>query len=174
MIRTWLWSSWTQIGLVVVSSVAMLVAVLIVIRLIGLRSLSKMTSTDFAVTVAIGSIVGGVAASSSSLVNGAVAVATLLLVQALIAQLRRWVGPGSFIDNEPVLLMVDGEFRRDALAATRVTEHDVLAKLREANVTHMDDVLAVVLETTGDVSVLHGDGPLDDRLLEGVHLSMSA
>lgn len=158
--------------LVTLSSVLVIIAVTVVIRLIGLRSLSKMTSTDFAVTVAIGSIVGGVASSSNSLANGVLAIAVLLVFQALITRYRRAAGPGTFVDNEPLLLMVDGVFRDEALASTRVTEHDVIAKLREANVTRMDDVLAVVLETTGDVSVIHGDGPLDDRLLGGVRTSL--
>ncbi len=34
--------------------------------------------------------------------------------------------------------------------------------------TDRGQVLAVVLETTGDISVLHGSGPLDELLLEGV------
>lgn len=168
MTNTWLWSSWGEVGLVVVSSVSVVVAVTIIIRLIGLRSLSKMTGSDFAVTVAIGSIVGGVAASSNSLVDGTLAIVVLLVVQVVIARLRRLVGPGSLVDNEPIVLMAHGTFRVEALRTTRVTEHDVLAKLRAANVASLDDVLAVVLETTGDVSVLHGPGPLDERLLAGV------
>ncbi len=33
---------------------------------------------------------------------------------------------------------------------------------------NFDQVVAVVLETTGDISVLHGDDPLDPDLLHGV------
>ncbi len=106
--------------------------------------------------------------------DGALAIAVLLAFQAVIARVRRRMAPKSFLDNEPMLLMEDGRFRDDALAATRVTEHDVIAKLREANVTQMDAVLAVVLETTGDVSVLHGSGPLDERLLDGVRRNARA
>lgn len=41
------------------------------------------------------------------------------------------------------------------LKATKVTPDDIRAKLREANVTDLNQVRAVVLETTGDISVLH-------------------
>ena len=44
---------------------------------------------------------------------------------------------------------------------------DLVAKLREANVLDLKQVRAVVLETTGDVSVLHGD-VLDEILVENV------
>jgi len=55
-----------------------------------------------------------------------------------------------------------------ALTATRVAEDDPIAKLREANVFDFSQVRAVILETTGNISVLHGD-KLQHRLLDGVH-----
>jgi len=51
---------------------------------------------------------------------------------------------------------------------SRVTEDDVRAKLREANVFNYHEVEAVVLETTGDVSVLHGGSNFDNDLLADV------
>ena len=63
--------------------------------------------------------------------------------------------------------MRDGLIDEDALAKTRVARDDLIAKLREANVRSFKMVRAVVLETTGDISVLHGD-TLDDELLTGV------
>jgi uncharacterized membrane protein YcaP (DUF421 family) len=71
------------------------------------------------------------------------------------------------MQNAPVFLMRDGQFCEDALDTTRVAKSDVIAKLREANALDLDKVHAVVLETTGDVSVLHGDR-LDERLIENV------
>jgi len=44
----------------------------------------------------------------------------------------------------------------------------VRAKLREANVFNYHEVEAVVLETTGDVSVLHGGSNFDNDLLADV------
>ena len=53
------------------------------------------------------------------------------------------------------------------MRARRVEEDDLIAKLREANVCDLSDVRAVVLETTGDITVLHGSR-LQERLLNGV------
>jgi len=64
--------------------------------------------------------------------------------------------------------MLGSEFIPQNMMDTRVTRADVIAKLREANVTDLQQVLAVIIETTGDISVLHGEGPLDETLLEGV------
>ena len=50
--------------------------------------------------------------------------------------------------------MYDGKVIDKALNVSRVAESD-LFKLREANVLELNQVRAVVLETTGDISVLH-------------------
>lgn len=168
MFADWVWTSWEEAGLVMLSALLMIAAVIAIIRIVGLRSLSKMSSFDFAVTVAIGSILASTVATSTPIANGVLAIGGLLAVQAAIAALRRRANLGAVVDNAPVLLMHNGEFHSSALTRTRVTRSDVVAKLREANVLTFDDVRAVVLETTGDISVLHGDGPVDDDLLDGV------
>lgn len=95
-------------------------------------------------------------------------IASILGTQALFAFLRR-SNPDvlAVMENEPILLMKDGVLIRDNLAKARVSEEDVAAKLREANVLELKNVRAVVLETTGDISVLHGD-VLEGELLLGV------
>jgi len=168
MVYEWLGASSEELLLVVVSAIAMLIAAISVIRLVGLRSLSKMSSFDFVVTVALGSIVATVAATSTSLSTGVLAFITLLAAQWFVATLRQRSTFSALVDSKPQLLMVGPDLIEANLRDTRVTRNDVFAKLREANVTDLSQVLAVVLETTGDISVLHGDGPLHDDLLEGV------
>ena len=51
---------------------------------------------------------------------------------------------------------MDGnEILEDNLRKARVTKSDLRSKLREANVTRLDQVKSVIFETTGDISVLH-------------------
>jgi uncharacterized membrane protein YcaP (DUF421 family) len=164
----WIWTSWEQAGLVALSAVIMVTLVIGAIRVIGLRSLSKMSSFDFAVTVAIGSILASAVATSTPVANGAVGIAALLIVQAVISILRRTMSFGAIVDNTPQLLMRDGEFDEAAMTRCRVTRSDVVAKLREANALQLSQVRAVVLETTGDISVLHGEVDVDAMLLDGV------
>lgn len=138
-----------------------------VVRMTGLRSFSKMTAVDFVTTVATGSLMANAATATEwhGFLQSAGAVGALLGVQALIARGRRQVPLWrQHLENEPRLLMREGEFCRPAMAAVRVTEADIYAKLREANVLDIGDVRAVVLETTGDISVLHGPR-LDQELL---------
>ncbi|APE44356.1 DUF421 domain-containing protein [Sulfitobacter alexandrii] len=144
--------------------------VVICVRVIGLRAFSKMTSFDFVTTVAIGSLLAGSVQATdwSGLSQALIAIAALLGIQYAVSRLRsRRNDFEGVIGNRPALLMRDGQFLEDALTRTRTTRSDVIGKLREANVLHLGEVRAVVLESTGDISVLHGK-ELDEVLLEGV------
>lgn len=144
--------------------------VVICVRIIGLRSFSKMTSTDFVTTIAVGSLLAGCvqATTWSSLCQALLAIAALLGIQFLVSRTRAHRDDfEGVVDNTPTLLMRDGVFLEAAMLRTRTTRNDVIAKLREANVTHVSEVRAVVLEATGDISVLSG-ATLDETLLEGV------
>lgn len=163
--------TWLDIALRgVILSAAALLWVVLLIRINGLRSLSKMTNFDFVMTVALGSLVAGAAQATDwkGFAQGMVAMAGLFLVQFLSAQIRKASDTAEDVmQNDPVFLMRDGEFFDRALERTRVAKSDLIAKLREANALDLSQVRAVVLETTGDVSVLHGDR-LDETLIENV------
>lgn len=173
MIEKWLTTSWGTAGLAVASALGIYVALVVLTRLAGLRSFSKLSSFDFAVTVAIGSLVAStILAADPPLARAVVALAALYGIQMTVAVLRSHSSAvRGMVDNAPLLLMDGATILHDNLHRARVTEADLLAKLREANVLRMDEVRAVVMESTGDVSVLHGDpdGPgLEPALMEGV------
>lgn len=144
--------------------------VIVLIRIVGLRALSKMTNFDFVMTVAMGSLLAGAAQASAwpAFVQTATAMAALFAIQFVLAWMRQRSDPvARTLQNAPVLLMKDGVMLHDALRQTRVTEDDLIAKLREANALEMSAVRAVILEATGDISVLHGP-QLDRTLLTGL------
>ena len=162
-------TSWTDLAVIVVATTAIFVLTIVYVRVVGLRSFSKMSSFDLVMTLAVGSIVASVAVTPSlSVVEGAVGIASLFLIQLVVAILRRRDRFSRVIDNEPLLLMAGPRVLHDNLRRSRVTQSDLVAHLRDANVLDRSQVRAVVLETTGEMSVLHGDAPLDPSLLEGV------
>jgi uncharacterized membrane protein YcaP (DUF421 family) len=172
------WSAWLDLrweeAVVVLLSVVVLYAALIgLTRLMGLRSFAKMSAFDFANTVAIGSLFGtAIATTDPSVAVALVAFAGLYTTQKVVAMVRkRTRAVERLVDNEPLLLMDGPEILHENLRRANVTEDDLRAKLREANVLTWDQVRAVVLETTGGISVLHTDDPdtrLEPELLENV------
>ncbi|QNE06482.1 DUF421 domain-containing protein [Croceicoccus marinus] len=144
--------------------------VVLLVRILGLRSFSKMTNFDFVMTIAMGSLIASASQSENipPFLQGLAAMVSLFAVQWTAARLRKSSDKvEAAISNTPLVLMRNGEYCEEALKATRVSRNDLVAKLREANVMDFSEVRAVVLETTGDISVLHGDH-LNESLLKGV------
>ncbi len=154
----------------VVLTVVALIFVVFTIRIVGLRSLSKMTNFDFVSTVATGSLLASAATVSEwpAFIQCLVAIMFLFVAQYVLAKMRKSTdNVENVLSNKPMLLMRDGVMDEAALKSARVTKSDVIAKLRESNALSLDKVRAVVLESTGDISVLHGE-TFDDRLLDNV------
>ena len=80
------------------------------------------------------------------------------------------------IDNDPLLLMENGEVLEENMKASKVTQAELQSKLREANVIRLNQVKAVILETTGEISVLHTNNAnitIEDYILGDVVRSRS-
>lgn len=166
-------SSWSTILLVVISTVGVYLALILFSRIAGLRSFAQMTNFDLAATIIFGSMAATTAVSTStSLVQGVVALGVLFAVQALVAYLRRLKVAERTVDNRPLLLMDGTEVLTHNLARARMTDDDLRSKLRLSGVVRVEQVAAVVLETTGSVSVLtvdeQGGRSLDPSLLQAV------
>ncbi|RXG12290.1 putative protein DUF421 [Leeuwenhoekiella aestuarii] len=136
-----------------------IIFVLIVVytRLFGLKSFSKMTGFDFVITVAIGSILGmTINSGNPSILLGAAILFILYALNYTVTLLRyKSEKAENLIDNEPLILMENGEVIWENMKASKVTEAELKSKLREANVIRLKQVKAVILETTGEISVLH-------------------
>lgn len=168
----WIGTSFLGVGMVIASAIGIYLSVIIFTRIAGPRSFSKLSAFDFAMTVAVGTLIGTAASGDPPMSQAVVAIATLYALQVTVALIRRHsTALKSAIDNEPVLLMARGHILRENMAGVRITESDLWAILRQAGVANPDGVLAMVMETTGDVSVLKSSGPdskLDQRILAGV------
>ena len=131
-----------------------------------------MSSFDFAMTVAIGAVVGTTILSPSvSLVQGIIGLASLYLLQHIVGFLRRFETFDFLVTNQPILLMKGSQVLYENMKKAHVTKKDLQAVLRQANVTDRSHVLAVIFETSGDVSVLRSgqEKEVEDWLLEGIN-----
>ena len=168
----WFEISTTSIIAIGLTAMGIYIATILFTRLAGKRSFSKMSSFDFAMTVAIGSIIATTVLSKSvSLLQGVVGMAAVYILQISVAIIRRFKIVQKIIDNEPLLLMDGQKILHENLRKARVTEADLRSKLREANVLELSQVRAVIFECTGDIAVLHSKDEnvkVEDWLLDGV------
>lgn len=158
---------WTGLGRVLVIGPAAYLAMVLLLRASGKRTLTKLNMFDFVVTVALGSTLASVILTKSiGLVQGVAAFAVLIGLQYAITWLAvRWPPFEGLVNAEPTLLLHNGVFLDRALKAQRVTRAEVQAALRAQGKGEAAGIKAVVLETDGTLTVVAaghaGAGTLD-------------
>ncbi|MDQ2081097.1 DUF421 domain-containing protein [Xanthobacteraceae bacterium Astr-EGSB] len=153
-----LFSSGSEVVRIVVVGTTAYLALLIILRTSGKRTLSKLNAFDFVVTVALGSTLATVLLSKDvSAMEGITALVLLVLLQFVMT----WLSVRSerfqrFLKAEPTLLVRNGEFLEGAMRQERVSREEILAALRSFGISGTDLVAAVVLETDGSITAIRG------------------
>lgn len=136
----------------------------LILRVAGKRSLAKLNAFDLVVTVALGSTLATVLLTKDvALAEGIFAFIMLVLLQWIVS--RASVSSQSFrrlVRAQPRLLLENGAYRKEAMAAERITAGEIEAAVRNAGIGRLEAVAAVVLETDGSMSVIARAG--DERL----------
>lgn len=128
------------------------VGLLLLLRISGKRTLTKLNAFDLVVTVALGSPLATVLLSESvALADGLAAFALQFSITWLSVRSR---AVGRLVKAGPTLLVYQGAFLRAAMRSERVTGHELLAALRQHGLASVDKAAAVVLENNGELSVL--------------------
>lgn len=160
--------SWPDLAHVVLVGTLSYVALVLLLRVSGKRTLSKMNAFDMVVTITIGSTL------ASGLLNRSGTLSEVVLALVLLVALQ-WVVALStvhvawfrrLVKSEPSLLFRDGRFLWNELRKQRIVEEEVTSAIRQHGFARLDEVGAVILETDGSFSVLGRD--VDPRLLAGV------
>lgn len=168
---TWFTINWQQVVGILLSAIGFYVGLMVFTRFMGLRSFSKLSSHDFAMTVGIGSILASTVLSDSpSLLQGLFAVGVLFLIQAVVSMVRRKAKPlKALVDNQPIILMAHGEYLLDNLKEANLSTSDVQQVLRKNGIKSKSEVFVVIMETTGDMSVIkNNDATPDESLFQDV------
>lgn len=148
--------SWSGLLRTLVVGVAAYVALVLLLRITGKRTLSKLNAFDLVVTVALGSTLASILTSKSvPLAEGLAALALLILLQLGVTWLSvRVAWFDRVIKAEPALLLRDGELLRSAMRRERVNEDEVLSAIRAAGGRSFEEAEAVVLETDGSLAAI--------------------
>lgn len=155
-----LFTNWTDLGRVLAVGAAAYVSLVLILRISGKRTLSKLNAFDFIVTVALGSTLASILTSKSlSLAEGLAALGLLVGAQFLVT----WISVRSprfarFVKSEPTLLLRHGQLLHAAMRRERVTPDEVMSAIRDAGATHFAAAAAVFLESDGTLTALLEDG----------------
>ena len=149
-------TGWNGLARTAVVGVLAYIALVVLLRISGKRTLSKMNAFDLVVTVSLGSTLATILLNKNvALAEGVLAFALLIGLQFIVtwSSVRvRWVR--QVVTGEPRMLFYQGEFLDRAMKVARVTESEVRAAVRSAGEFDMGQIEAVVLETDASFSVI--------------------
>jgi len=133
--------------------------VLIGVRLSGKREVGQMTPFDLTLLLLLSnSVQNAMTGPDTSLAGGAVAAATVLIMNFVVANIsgsnRRM---RRLIQGQPSLLVHDGKVIETHMARERVSMDELNRALREHGISSCDQVALAVLEVDGSISCLKYD-----------------
>lgn len=156
--------SWQSIINVSITGVVSFIGLIILLRLAGKRTLTKMNAFDFIMTFTIGSTLATTITSDDTTISeGLTALSVIILVQYAIAWLEvrsEWFQ--HLIKAQPSVLFYEGEFQDKTMRYERITKVEVLAAMRLGGLSDPSQARLVLLETNGQLSVIPKDDKIED------------
>ncbi|QAT42529.1 DUF421 domain-containing protein [Aminipila luticellarii] len=130
--------------------------VLFAIRIMGKSELSKLSPFQMVILFMIAELASlPIEDTNLSLINGTIAIFTLLFLQVTISYLSlkcEWFK--NFINGRPSILIEDGAINELELKRLRININDLTEQLRLKNSPSLSDVAYAVIESNGDLSVI--------------------
>lgn len=162
-----IWSNWIRIGEIAINAFLFYVLIIAMVRLVGKRTTSELNNFDWIINVAVGSLAAsGILLRNVATVDAVTAILVLATCQYVTTKIvLRSKTAARIVKAEPTLLTHKGEFLRDAMKRTRISEEEIKTALRSNGMTDVSDANWVVLETNGELSVI----PRQDVELSEAH-----
>ncbi|OXT15846.1 hypothetical protein B9K06_18885 [Bacillus sp. OG2] len=163
-------NSWDHIYRTVIVGVCSYLLLILVLRISGKRTLSKMNAFDLIVTVALGSTLATILLNKKvALTEGFVAFCVLIGLQYLVA----WTSVHSktvskLIKSNPTLLYYKGSYLHDEMKKERVLEVEILQAARSQGLSSLEQAEAVVLESDGSFSVIKKSDKEESSTLQNI------
>ncbi|MBW3559773.1 MAG: DUF421 domain-containing protein [Proteobacteria bacterium] len=151
-----LFQGWTGIGRTLLVGVLGYVSLILLLRVSGKRTLSKLNAFDLVVTVALGSTLATILLSRDvALAEGLSALALLIALQFAVT----WTSVRSsklskLIRAEPTVLLRGGEPIGPAMRRERITEAELMSAVRESGGRDFDEAEVVLLESDGSLTAI--------------------
>ncbi|MBF0694680.1 MAG: DUF421 domain-containing protein [Flavobacterium sp.] len=161
-----LFDSWETLLRVFILTVSGYFLLLLMLRVAGKRTVSKMNEFDFIVSVAVGSLLASlILGKDKPLADGLLALFLLILFQFILS----WVSVRNkkirmMVTGTPRLLAFKGVLLENEMKLERITKDDILAAIRHKGLRNISDADAVVMESSGELSVMIFSEDSDDAL----------
>ncbi|MFC3745350.1 YetF domain-containing protein [Paenibacillus sp. GCM10012306] len=145
-----------QITYHILMTVLMYFFIFLCLRIMGKREIGKLSVFDLTISIMIAEIAVFVIDDIKRPVyEGIVPMATLVLIQVLVAQLGlKSRKLRMFMDGKPSILISDGKLHRGEMRKQRYNIDDLLLQLRGQNIDNPADVEFAILEASGQLTII--------------------
>ena len=137
-------------------SVVTFVVLLLLTRIMGKKQLSQLSYFHYITGITIGSIAGEISAQSEThYINGFIALIWWFVFTMIMRViLLRWKKARKILDDEPTIIIREGQILERSLKSLRLHMDDVMMLLREQSIFSIQDVDWAIMENNGQLSVL--------------------
>jgi uncharacterized membrane protein YcaP (DUF421 family) len=136
-------------------AVGIYILMLLIIRLLGKRTVGNFAAFDLVVALMLGEVVDEIIYGNVGFIQGTVAIVVIASAQSANEWLTWW-GHGfeKVFEGSPTVIVRDGRLQETGMRRERMNEKDVVAHLREQGIHDLREVHLAVVEIDGGVSVL--------------------
>lgn len=142
--------------MVIVKTVIIYVFLLLIMRLMGKRELGQIQTFELVISMIIADTAAvPIYDENASLLNTLISVSILFLMHMIISFINmRSVKGREIFCGKPRILINKGRIEEEALKKESITINELQERLREKDVFNLGDVEYVILETSGQISVV--------------------
>jgi len=128
---------------------------LVMIRLLGRRTIGNLTAFDMLIALIMGDLAGDAIYGDVSFPKAVTAIGSLSALHYLNSWFAYSVrGARKLVEGEPTLIVKDGRLQREGMRLERMSEKEVLGELRLEGVDDLAEVKEARVECDGQVSVV--------------------
>ncbi|EJL99344.1 putative membrane protein [Pseudomonas sp. GM102] len=141
----------------VLRAVVMYLALMVLFKIAGRRSLAELTTFDFVLLMIIGEATQqALVGNDFSLTNSMLVIVTLIAIDvglSLLKQRSQWVQ--RLIDGGPTTIVENGKILHERLRHARLVEADVMEAARSSQgIETLEQIKFAIIERNGKISVI--------------------
>lgn len=153
---SFLWNGTEPLLRILVVGTLCYVALVVILKVSGKRTLASLTTFDFVITVTLGAVFGRVITAKDVSISEAI---TAFILLAFLQFLFSWMQTRSgffrrFFTSRPVLLYYKGEFMEKAMKSTRVEKSELIGAARKKGYGDLDEVEIIIFENDASFSII--------------------
>jgi uncharacterized membrane protein YcaP (DUF421 family) len=141
----------------VLRAAAMYVALMVLFKIAGRRSLAELTTFDLVLLMMISEATQqALLGDDFSFTNAILVIVTLIAIDvglSLLKQRSGWVS--RLIDGEPTIIVENGKLLRQRLRHARLVEADIMEAARSSQgIEKLEEIKFAIIERNGKISVI--------------------